>query len=87
MIAETMERVVSKYLRKLFGVQRSFSSIHFHGASNKRQCPIKGVVEEFKGTKVRQVMMLKDSKDTKASQAGIQVKTVRKWSASQAVEA
>ena len=31
-------------------------------------------------------MMLKDSKGTKVSQAGIQVKTGRKWSASQPVE-
>ena len=71
---------------KWFRVQRSFSSIHFYGASNKLQLPIKGVVEEFKATKVRKVMLLKDSTDTKVSQAGIQGKTGRKWSASQAVE-
>ena len=62
MIAETMERVASKYLRKWFGVQRSFSSIHFYGASYKLELPIKGVVEEFKATKVRQVMAQKTHK-------------------------
>ena len=85
-IAEVLEKVVSKYLRKWLGVPRSFSSINLYGKENKLQLPFKGVVEEYKATKARQVMMLKDCADAKVSQAGIKVRTGRKWSASTAVE-
>ena len=84
--AEMFEKVVSKYLREWLGVPRSFSSINLYGRENKLQLQLKGVVEEYKATKARQVMMIKDSADEKVSKAGIEVKTGCKWSASKAVE-
>ena len=84
--AEMLEKVVSRYLWKWLGVPRSFSSINLYGRENKLQLPLKGVVEEYKATKARQVMMIKDSADEKVSKAGIEVKTSCKWSASKAVE-
>jgi hypothetical protein len=43
-------------------------------------------VEEFKVVKARLVLSLRDSKDEKISQAGIETRSGRKWSASSAVE-
>ena len=83
---ETMEQTVSKYLRKWLGVPKSLSNIQLYGKQNKLQLPFKGITEEFKATKARKVMILKDSKDEKVSQCGIQIKTGRKWSAASAVQ-
>ena len=62
-----LENVVSRYLRKWLGVPRSFSSINLYGRENKLQLPLKEVVEKYKATKARQVMMIKDSADEKVS--------------------
>ena len=43
-------------------------------------------MEEFKITRAREVMLYRDSKDTRVSSAGIVVKTGRKWSAKEAVQ-
>ena len=47
--------------------------------------PLSSVVEEFKIEKCRLVMTLRDSKDKKVSEAGVQIRTGRKWSASASV--
>ena len=73
-------------MRKWLGVPRSFSSINLYGKENKLQLPLNRVVEEFKATKARQVVMIKDPADEKGNKAGIQVKTGHKWKASETME-
>jgi hypothetical protein len=62
--AEEIQVEVTKFLRRWFGVPRIFSSFGFYATGNKLQLPIRSVVEEFKVTKVRQHITLKESKDT-----------------------
>ncbi|XP_060066953.1 uncharacterized protein LOC132547205 [Ylistrum balloti] len=83
---EGLERSISSYLRRWFGVPPSFSNIGLYSRTSALQLPLSLVVEEFKVTKARLVMTLRDSKDAKIRQAGIQTRTGRKWSASQSVE-
>ena len=65
---------------------RSFSSIGLYSTGSKLQLPLKSITEEYKTTKTRQVMMLRDCKDKKVKEAGVQVNTGRKWSAAKAVD-
>ncbi|XP_078322870.1 uncharacterized protein LOC144622162 [Crassostrea virginica] len=53
--------------------------------TSQLQMPLSSVVEEFKIEKCRLVMTLRDSKDKKVSEAGVQIRTGRKWSASASV--
>ena len=82
---ENLERMFNKYLRRWLGVPNSFSSIGLYSSSSKLQLPISSVAEEFKVTKVRLVMMLRYSRDSKVNDAGVEVKTGRKWTAADAV--
>ena len=52
----------------------------------KLQLPLSSIIEKFKVSKCRLVMTLRDSKDAKVSEAGVQTRTARKWSARQAVQ-
>ncbi len=83
---ERLERRISSYLRRWLGVPRSFSSVGLYSTGSKLQLPIRAITEEYKATKARQVMMLKESKDEKIIDAGIEVRTGRKWKASEAVK-
>lgn len=83
---EGLERKLTTYLRKWLGVPRSFSSVGLYGKETKLLLPISSVSEEFKKGKARLVMMLRDSSDSKVSEAKIQIKTGRKWRAAEAVE-
>ena len=47
--------------------------------------PLKSLTEEYKVTKARQTIMLRDSGDEKVREAGVQVNTGRKWKADKAV--
>ncbi|CAC5385086.1 unnamed protein product [Mytilus coruscus] len=51
-----------------------------------KESDIKERKEEFKVTKTRQVIMLRDSKDDKVKEANVDVRTGRKWVAKSAVE-
>lgn len=82
---EGLERRINTYLRRWLGVPRSFCSIGLYSTGSKLQLPVTSVVEEYKATKTRQAMMLRDSKDERVRQAGIVVRTGRKWSASRAL--
>jgi len=75
---EKMERMESSYLRRWMGVPRSFSSIGLYGEGTKLQLPLKSLTEEFKVTKVRQVLLLRNSKDEKVREAKVKVKIGRK---------
>lgn len=82
---ETLERKVSACLRRWLGLPRSLTSIALYGNTTKLQLPIKSLEEEFKVTRTREVLMYRDSRDPKVAQAGVVVKTGRKWSAQAAV--
>ena len=82
---EAMERVVHGYIKKWIGIPKSFSSVGLYSVGNKLQLPFSSLVDVYKTTKARTVTMLKDSSDTRINQAGITVKTGRKWEAEQAV--
>ncbi|XP_052251742.1 uncharacterized protein LOC127858578 [Dreissena polymorpha] len=83
---EKLEQMISKHLRKFLGLPPSFTNIGLYGRSTKLQIPISSVVEEFKEAKARFLLTLRDSEDGKVSNAGIQVRTGRKWPVSKAVD-
>ena len=83
---ESLEKTISQFLRRWLGLPRSLSSIALYSKATKVQLPLNSVVEEFKITRAREVMLYRDSKDTRVSSAGIVVKTGRKWSAKEAVQ-
>ena len=83
---EGLERKISSHLRRWLGVPRSFSSVGLYSTGAKLQMPLKPLTEEFKVTKARQVLMLRNSKDPKIREAGVTVRTGRKWKAEEAVE-
>ncbi|XP_076860736.1 uncharacterized protein LOC143513938 [Brachyhypopomus gauderio] len=85
-MVEGFERNISQYLRRWLGLPKSLSSIALYGNSNKLQLPFSGLVEEFKVTRAREVMLYRDSADNRVSSAGITVRTGRKWKAQEAVE-
>ncbi|XP_029958217.1 uncharacterized protein LOC115396474 [Salarias fasciatus] len=83
---ETLERKVNSHLRRWLGLPRSLSSAALYGYSNKLQLPLKSLEEEFTVTKTRAVLQYRDSVDPKVSNAGVEVKTGRKWSAEKSVQ-
>ena len=84
---EGLERVINKHLRRWLGLPPSFTGLGLYTTSGKLQLPVSSLVEEFKVAKARLLMTLKDSPDQCISSAGIELRTGRKWSVSQAVEA
>jgi len=85
-LVEQLEQAVSKHIRRWLGLPPSFSSIGLYGKSTKQQISLKAIVEEYKIAKIRLYLTLRDSEDEKASKAGIEVRTGRKWSVAKAVE-
>ena len=83
---EAMERKINTFLRRWLSVPRSFSSLGFYSQGSKLQLPLRAVTEEYKAGKVRTVMMIAESQDPKVRQAGIRIRTGRKWQAERAVE-
>ncbi|KAK7889536.1 hypothetical protein WMY93_025096 [Mugilogobius chulae] len=82
---ESYESKVSSYLRRWLGLPRSLSSTALYGRKNKLQLPFNSLAEEFKVTRARQVLLYRDSSDSKVARAGIEVRTGRKWKAHDAV--
>ncbi|XP_056314571.1 uncharacterized protein LOC130229674 [Danio aesculapii] len=82
---EGLERKMNTYLRRWLGVPRSFCSIGLYSTGSKLQLPLTSVLEEYKVTKTRQAIMLRDSQDEKVRQADLVVGAGRKWSANKAV--
>ncbi|XP_062585203.1 uncharacterized protein LOC134246874 [Saccostrea cucullata] len=83
---EGMETTASRYLRRWLGVPRSFSSIGLYSSGTKLQLPLKSITEEFKVTKVRQHLMLQNSKDEKVRTAKVDIRTGRKWSEKETIQ-
>ncbi|XP_069366366.1 uncharacterized protein [Paralichthys olivaceus] len=84
-MVEALEKSISHFLRRWLGLPRSLSSIALYGHSTKLQLPFSGLMEEFKVTRTREVMMYRDSTDVRVATAGILVKTGRKWQAQEAI--
>ena len=85
-IVEKMERKITGHLRRWLGVPQSFSSVGLYSAGSKSQLPLKALTEEYKATKARQFMMIQECTDNKVKNAGIILKTGRKWKVEQAVQ-
>ncbi|VDI22183.1 Hypothetical predicted protein [Mytilus galloprovincialis] len=83
---ESIERKINSHLRRWLGVPPSFTALGLHSRSSQLQLPLTSSLEEYKVSKSRLVMTLRDSKDSKISKAGIQTRTGRKWSARTAVD-
>ena len=75
---EKLERTINRHLRKWLGVPPSFTTVGLYSRTAKLQLPFTSLVEEFKVSKSRLVMTLKECRDYK-------VRTGRKWSASKTV--
>ena len=83
----TVEKMESKFgnrLRQWLGVPPSFSNAALYRKDIKLVLPM-SLVEEYKVTKTRAEITLKESKDNMVSQAGITMNTGRKWDVSEAV--
>ncbi len=85
-IVEGFERKISQPLHRWLGLPRSLSSIALFGHNTKLQLPFSSLAEEFKVTRAREVLLYRDSTETKVSSAGVEVRTGRKWRAQDAVE-
>ena len=48
--------------------------------------PLTSVIEEFKVTKVRQAMTIRDNRDEKVCKAGVKLSTGQKWQVHEALE-
>ena len=84
---EEMEWKASSYIRRWLGVPRSLLNIAFYGHNTKLQLPLSSLIEEFKVTKARLYMMLRDLEDQVIRDTLPEVKTGMKWSAREEVEA
>jgi len=84
---EGFERRVSKFLRKWLGLLRSLSSITLYGQNNKLRLLINSLNEDFMVSRTRKVLQYRESSDPIDFQAGIKVKTGRKWRAAEGVDA
>lgn len=69
-----------------FGLPPSMTSIELYNKTGMLQLPLSSNVEEYKVSKARLVLTLRDSNDMSISRAGIEVRMGRHWSASSAVE-
>lgn len=77
---EAMERLTTKFLRRWLAIPQCFSSVGLYSVGTKLQLPLSSLVEEYKVTKVRQHLTLRDSKDEKVRGARVNLEAGRKWS-------
>ena len=83
---ESMERLISKFIKKWFGVPNSLTNVALYSSSTKLKLPTLSLVEEYKLEKARLFQMLCDSRDPLVNNAQPFVITGRKWKAKVAVE-
>ncbi|XP_052236077.1 uncharacterized protein LOC127847893 [Dreissena polymorpha] len=83
---DSLESMINKSLRRWFGLPSCMTSIGLYNRTGMLQLPLSSIVEEYKVSKARLVLTLRDSSDMSIRNAGIEVKTGRRWSASNAVE-
>lgn len=68
---EGFERNMSQFLHRWLGLSQSLRSIALYGHDAKLQLPFSSLVEEFKVTQARVVLLYQDSTDTKVFLVGI----------------
>ena len=73
---EALERITSRHLRKWLRIPPNFSSVGLYGKSNRLQLPLSSLVE-FKTSKTRLVLILRNSPDEQIRGAGIVTRTGR----------
>ena len=83
---EKMQQKISVCLRRWLGVPRFLSTNALYSNQSKLQLPLTSLVEEFKVTKARMYLMLRDSKDPVISDLQPDVSTGSKWRVAEAVE-
>lgn len=83
---ESLEKVITRRLRRWLGVPKCLSTAALYGRSNVLQLPFNSLVEEFKVTRVREQLQYKESNDPKVVAACIQSRTGRKWRAENELE-
>ncbi len=76
---------MTSYLKKWLGVPRCLTNISLYG-KGVLELPITSLTEEYKCSKVRLQMTLKDSRDQTISNAVSLLLTGRKWTPSDAVQ-
>lgn len=62
---EAMERLTTKFLRRWLSIPHCFSSVGLYSAKTIFQLPPSSLIEEYKVTKVRQHLKLRDHNDEK----------------------
>ena len=82
---EAIERRVSAFARKWLGAPRTLTSIALYSSSSKLRLPLSSLVEDFKVSKARLFMMLRDSADQVIHDAPPDIITGKKWSAADEV--
>ena len=82
---EKMERTMTSYVKKWLGAPCCLTNISLYG-KGVLELPITSLTEEYKCSKVRLQMTLKDSRDRTTSSAAPPLKTGRKWTPSDAVQ-
>ena len=83
---EKIQVRVNKSLRKWLGVPPCFSTLGLYTKSGALQLPFSSIVEEFKVSKARLHLMMRDSPDQIIQQTNPEIRTGTKWSASTAVQ-
>ena len=83
---EAMERLITKYIKKWWGVPKSLTNLALYSSSTKLKLPTVSLVEKYKLGKARLFQMLRDSRDPLVQKTQPPVVTGRKWSAKDAVE-
>ena len=82
---EKMEVTLNKHIKQWLGVPKSFSSVGLYSTSSKLQLPLKSVTDEYKTTKARQTMTIRNNADPFVREAGINLTSGRKWNVDTAV--
>ncbi len=82
---EKMERTMTSYVKKWLGVPRCLTNISLYG-KGVLELPITSLTEEYKCSKVRLQMTLKDSRDQTISNAVPPLLTGWKWTPSDTVQ-
>lgn len=82
---EKMERTITSYAKKWLGVPRCLTNIGLYG-KGVLELPLTSLTEEYKCSKVRLQMTLRDSRDKTISAGAPPLVTGRKWTPSDAVQ-
>ena len=83
---EGFKRQISHHLYKWLGLPQSLTSIALYGSANKLHLPTSGLTTEFVVTRAKEMLQYRKSSDPKITQAGIAVRTERRWKAHDAAD-